>query len=137
MKFQHCVLLIISPKDGNFLAHQSFRVGNTDKTGDYSLDVLTNWELELIQLFDVSWCIDCNEILFPILDVDDHCKPLCICPLFEFVLKCEKNENTKNAICNVHRYISFPKCKIQIFAYAFLQPNQFLKSRARKVLLFL
>ena len=32
---------------------------------------------------------------------------------------------------DISKYI-FGECKIPIFAYAFLQPNQFLKSRARK-----
>lgn len=61
------------------------------KTKKNSLDVLTNWGLELIPPFDVSWCIDCNETPFPILNADGRCRQHDTCLSFLFDLKIEKN----------------------------------------------
>ena len=61
---------------------------------------LTDPHYSPIQLFDVSLCIDCNGILFPIPNVDDHCKPRGTCPLSEFDLKHSKKHFQMHFLAN-------------------------------------
>ena len=65
-----------------------------------SLDVLTNWVLELIPPCDESWCIDCNETPFPTPVFGDHCKPRGTCPLSEFDLKHPKKHFQMHFLAN-------------------------------------